>query len=596
MTAAVDIRFTAVRFDNYKALKAYSVTLNHFNVLVGPNNAGKSTVLGAFRILAEGIRKARSKRPELVRVDKTTQFAIKVNLEGLPISTENIFHNYDDSEPARVTFRFSNSSELELYFPEVGACFLLCRTSGRPVRSPSDFKREFPVTVGFVPVLGPVEHEEQLFQQEAAKRALLTHTASRNFRNIWYHFRDNFDVFRDLVRTTWPGMDIEPPTVERTQNNKPILTMFCPEQRYPREIYWAGFGFQVWCQMLTFLLRSASDSLLIIDEPDIYLHSDLQRQLLGILENLGPDVMLATHSTEIIGEAEPASLLVINKKYGAAKRIKNPGQIDSVLKALGSNLNPTLTQLAKTRRALFLEGKDFQIIGSFAARFKYSQLATRSDFAIVPLDGFNPNKIESIAQGIKITLDAEIAKAVVLDRDYRSMDEIGALEKELQRTCQMVHIHHRKELENYLLIPNALTAAVERRCAERQKRTGERRNCEDNMSELLTEITDARKREIESQFVTRYADSIKARDSRIDRATANLEAMAAFDEEWNDLDSRLKVVPGKQILSDLNTFLQEKYSITLTAPVIIGGMIERDVPKELLDLLRNLDAFCRLLV
>jgi hypothetical protein len=78
--------------------------------------------------------------------------------------------------------------------------------------------------------------------------------------------------------------------------------------------------------------------------------------------------------------------------------------------------------------------------------------------------------------------------------------------------------------------------------------------------------------------------------------TANLEAMAAFDEEWSELGTRLKVVPGKQILSDLNTFLQEKYSITLTAPAIISGMIERDVPKELLDLLRNLDAFCRLLV
>jgi DNA anti-recombination protein RmuC len=204
--------------------------------------------------------------------------------------------------------------------------------------------------------------------------------------------------------------------------------------------------------------------------------------------------------------------------------------------------------------------------------------------------------MESIAQGIKITLDAEIAKAVVLDRDYRSMEEIDAVEKELRRTCQMAHIHHRKELENYLLIPSALTSAIERRCAERQKRTGEQRNCDDNVSELLTKITDARKREIESQFVTRYADSVRTRDPRIDRVTANLEAMAAFDEEWSELGTRLKVVPGKQILSDLNTFLQEKYSITLTAPAIISGMIERDVPKELLDLLRNLDAFCRLLV
>ena len=29
---------------------------------------------------------------------------------------------------------------------------------------------------------------------------------------------------------------------------------------------------------------------------------------------------------------------------------------------LGSNLNPILTQLAKTKRVLFVEGKDFQIL------------------------------------------------------------------------------------------------------------------------------------------------------------------------------------------------------------------------------------------
>jgi len=42
-------------------------------------------------------------------------------------------------------------------------------------------------------------------------------------------------------------------------------------------------------------------------------------------------------------------------------------QIQGVFSALGSNLNPTLTQLAKSKRAVFVEGKDFQIIGAFGA-------------------------------------------------------------------------------------------------------------------------------------------------------------------------------------------------------------------------------------
>lgn len=36
------LRITSIRFRNYKAFRDYSISLNPFNVLVGPNNAGKS--------------------------------------------------------------------------------------------------------------------------------------------------------------------------------------------------------------------------------------------------------------------------------------------------------------------------------------------------------------------------------------------------------------------------------------------------------------------------------------------------------------------------------------------------------------------------
>lgn len=35
--------------------------MNKFNILMGQNNAGKSTIIGSLKILAEGIRRAKSK-------------------------------------------------------------------------------------------------------------------------------------------------------------------------------------------------------------------------------------------------------------------------------------------------------------------------------------------------------------------------------------------------------------------------------------------------------------------------------------------------------------------------------------------------------
>ena len=92
--------FTSVSFRNYKALRHYSVALTSFNVLVGLNNSGKSTILGGFRILAEGMRKAASRNPEPIDLSNGRVWGYHVPLEDVPVATENIFSDYDDSQPA----------------------------------------------------------------------------------------------------------------------------------------------------------------------------------------------------------------------------------------------------------------------------------------------------------------------------------------------------------------------------------------------------------------------------------------------------------------------------------------------------------------
>lgn len=583
-------RFTSVTFKNYKALKRYSVSLSGFNVLVGPNNAGKSTIIGAFRILSEGMRKASAKKPEYINLEGITSWGYRVPLEDLPVATENIFSDYNDTEPATVEFRLSGGNKLLLIFPEPNSCILICKNEGRSVRSPSDFRREYKASIGFVPILGPVEHNEPLYQIDAARRALLTHRASRNFRNIWYHYPEEFEHFRDLVRSTWPGMDIEKPDVDYS-HERPILHMFCPEERFPREIFWAGFGFQVWCQMLTYIVRAKKDSLLVIDEPDIYLHSDLQRQLVGLLKNIEPDILIATHPTEIISEADPGDLLVINKKTVSAKRIKDPSQLQSVFGVLGSNLNPTLTQLAKSRRAVFVEGKDFQIISAYARKLGKQEIANRSDFAVIPVEGFNPQKVHDFSKGIELTLGGKLLKAVIFDRDYRSNDEVDKEIGQLKKGVEFAHIHSRKEIENYLLEPDAIERALLLRISEHNRRTDENINCEERVPDILESLTSGLKSRISGQFLSKRSAFEKAKSPGLDQATINQRLLDEFEELWKYLPKRLEIVPGKEILSQLNQYLQNKYKVTLTASIIVTAMRQDEVPEEMRRLMENLDEF-----
>jgi len=160
--------------------------------------------------------------------------------------------------------------------------------------------------------------------------------------------------------------------------------MFCEEDRITRELYWAGFGFQVWCQMLTNIARAEGATIFVVDEPEIYLHPDVQRQLLGILREIEPDILIATHSTEIMSEADPSEILVIDKTRRHAQRLRDIAGVQAALERVGSVQNITLTRLARNRHILFVEDDyDFGVIRQFARRLGLTQLASGSEITAV---------------------------------------------------------------------------------------------------------------------------------------------------------------------------------------------------------------------
>jgi hypothetical protein len=163
----------------------------------------------------------------------------EVDLGSISVAEENLFYNYDETIPASLEFLLSNNSTLTLYFSRTQSCVLLADAQGREIHNTKSFKQHFDCPIGFVPILGPVEHHEPLYQAEAARLALFNYRAARNFRNIWFHYPDDFTEFRTALQQTWPGMDILAPEIDRS-HEKPLLFMFCPEQRIPRELFLGG--------------------------------------------------------------------------------------------------------------------------------------------------------------------------------------------------------------------------------------------------------------------------------------------------------------------------------------------------------------------
>jgi hypothetical protein len=329
----------------------------------------------------------------------------------------------------------------------------------------------------------------------------------------------------------------------------------------------------------------------VIDEQDIYLHPDLQRQLVALLTELGPDILIATHSTEIVAECEPSSLLNVNKRNASAQRVRDVSQLKRVFSALGSNLNPTLTQLAKTRRVVFVEGLDFQLLATFARTLGLRRVANRSDFAVVRTEGFNPRRAADLAAGIEETVGSRTVRAVIFDRDFRSDAELADMETDLSRRGFLVRIHGRKELENYLLDANVITRSVNSKLAEKARRTGEALLPCPDVTALLDDATNALRHEVFAQLQARESDYARRLTPSLDPATLTVDISRRFEAAWASSAGRLALVPGKDILASVNRELQRSVGVSVSDKQIAQQFRVDEIHPDIASLLQDIAQF-----
>ncbi len=457
----------AVRLENFKKLSNLSLRLRSGNVLVGPNNSGKSSVLDAFRLLDACFRNAKTRNPALLDIEEQGFFdGYEIPESVLPFALANITHNYADAD-AIIEFEHSNKTKAIIPLHPSRATRFYIDTGGKRLMTRSKFAAAFPLSLIIVPTLAPLEADEPYVSDETVQRNAATRLATRNFRNIWLRKSDKeFAEFASNVEAAWKGVGLHKPELVRSY--PPTVQMFYSEDRIDREVQWSGFGFQVWLQIHSHLSRGAKDSVAIIDEPDIYFHPDLQRRLLAHLYDRFDQFIVATHSAEIINEAENGDVVSIDSHRRHAKRIGSEEDLAALYKYLGSSANADFARISRAKRVIFVEGKDGKLLRRFAARLRLTSLSDQQHVPIVQLGGFTQwRRATDALWAFRQILELEVDGFSLFDRDFRTDEEVEAFLKEIQGGEIKCSVLGRKEIENYLLQPEALHAAITTRLRER---------------------------------------------------------------------------------------------------------------------------------
>jgi hypothetical protein len=240
--------------------------------------------------------------------------------------------------------------------------------------------------------------------------------------------------------------------------------------------------------------------------------------------------------------------------------------------AIGSQFNMRLARALRAQAVVFVEGADMRLIRNLAVTLDAPKLASEVGVVSVPLQGFsNWEHVEPFAWLVNNLLEQTVHVMVILDRDYRTTDQVGALERRLRAIGVRPHVWRRKELESYFLIPAAIA-----------RRSGASRSAiRDEIRRLATQ---KRGRVFARFLAERHATEItRERD-----ATAVTEAAeSAFDELWVHVETRIAMCNAKEIFAGVNRWLQARGHRTVSARLLSSSLREHEILDEMVQVIRE---------
>lgn len=557
---------------NFRCYENTTISLQKTSLLVGRNNAGKSTLIEVLKVIATIVRKYQKalyvKPPEWAPAE--TDNGIMPNVDNLGISDRGIFYMYGNA-PAIIEAHFSNGCVIKAYIGEELSVFaLIIKKDGVPVRNQKEAKQLYLPPVEVLPQISVLLQREKVLEEKTVIQNLSTRLSSRHFRNQLRLYPENFPRFKSIVESTWEELQVKPLEsifVDGVQ----LLQFFVRNNSFEAEIAWMGHGLQMWVQCMWFISQCQKDSIVILDEPDVYMHADLQRRLIRLVEPMFSQLIIATHSIEIMEEVMPECIIPIDNKQKNIKSVGSHDLLQKFVDGMGSSFNLDLARLFVSKRFMIWEGPDIDrlILSKFEGVLFPRELHSISSYPKVYVEGwggwlramavakiFNSNKIHIVCY-------------CIFDSDYHTLEEIESRKQEAVKHNINLHIWERKEIENYVINPDVILRYI-----QEKKRKG--KITIDSLQKKMQEIVESMKPEVHECI----ASEIQASNPKLMFSTINKLALEKTNELWHN---PFNAISGKTFFKKLSSWTSREYGVTFQALNLVPFFRAEEIPDEIID-------------
>lgn len=471
---------TKVTLRNFKSIKDQSYEFSYFDLLVGRNNSGKSTVLQALAIWQFCIDSfSRTKRS-----GSTGMQVILPNFTALPVPEFNLLW----TERTERRYPETNGKKrLEFLFIEIEVTWITAEREnltfsvqlrynspqtiyaipvggwGRFRELAGDVKKSKPSllpTIVYVPPFSGLEDVEEWRDDGPMRQQVGKAQPGRVLRNlllrVWEKYSDDWSEIQEIVYR-WFSVELQPPKYEHGVDTKITCEYKQGERTY--DIISGGSGFHQTLTLLAFLFGYRPTTILL-DEPDAHLHVNLQREILDYFKYFNTKAierntqfLIATHAEEFIRGVS------VSQIYSFLHQNKTPYRVQStpeIITAMADVANLEITQLRDSPIMLYVEGdSDERLLRAWSQVLELEGILGKVCFHF--MRGGSKKDMKEYADrhfsGVKQIIPQ--AERFILF-DYDSSEYAFHPEPD----NPVLYEWQRRNIENYLLVPEAWQRAA----------------------------------------------------------------------------------------------------------------------------------------
>jgi hypothetical protein len=311
------------------------------------------------------------------------------------------------------------------------------------------------------------------------------------------------------------------------------------------------------------------------------MHPDLQHRLVRFLKRRQSQLIIATHSTEIMSEVQAADILVVNSKGVESRFANTPEGVQTAIDRMGGVHNVHLARLSAAERCLLVEGKDIAFFKAFQDVLFPTSLEPIDTIPSMSIGGWSGWQY---AVGSSLFLrnaaGQQIRVYCILDSDFHTPELIAERVEDATRADVDLHIWNRKEIENYLLIPSLVHRVIGDRTAARTQ------------SPTLAEVAamiDTIASDYRDVVTDRFAAEYLARDRAAGLAAANRNARNHVGPLLSTMEGRVARAPGKAALSKLSEWSREEFGVSFGVRTLLAEIRPAELDPEIVQVVTAIE-------